>query len=263
MASPRRQPTHPVNTFSDTYGGIRDDTALLSDMLLPTPISDFTGTPLISPSLNRAARFLSTSISHPSDDDLSDDFPSSPVNGLRGRQPWSVGEATPRAQSPATAGRSVLSMLLARDQNNLASRMPPDYMNAKSPGTSDDGGVTPTQMPIRQDEEEAPLLRSPISSPAPYGAVASSSSYAVSPSPDAPVHILSVAKQHMKLVPQYLTPKALGRGATLTVQALPAVLLGLLLNVLDGISYGLVIFSVGGGIFSGFGSMGVSMFFVT
>jgi SulP family sulfate permease len=44
--------------------------------------------------------------------------------------------------------------------------------------------------------------------------------------------------------------------------ALPAVFLGLLLNVLDGVSYGMILFPAGK-IFDGFGPMGVSMFFVT
>jgi len=44
--------------------------------------------------------------------------------------------------------------------------------------------------------------------------------------------------------------------------ALPAVFLGLLLNVLDGVSYGMILFPAGK-IFDGFGPMGVSMFFMT
>lgn len=44
--------------------------------------------------------------------------------------------------------------------------------------------------------------------------------------------------------------------------ALPAVFLGLLLNILDGVSYGMILFPAGK-IFNGFGPMGVSMFFVT
>ena len=44
--------------------------------------------------------------------------------------------------------------------------------------------------------------------------------------------------------------------------SLPAVFLGLLLNVLDGVSYGMILFPAGK-IFTGFGPMGVSMFFVT
>jgi len=40
------------------------------------------------------------------------------------------------------------------------------------------------------------------------------------------------------------------------------VFLGLLLNVLDGVSYGMILFPAGK-IFDGFGPMGVSMFFMT
>jgi hypothetical protein len=46
------------------------------------------------------------------------------------------------------------------------------------------------------------------------------------------------------------------------VSSLPAVFLGLLLNILDGVSYGMILFPAGA-IFSGFGPMGVSLFFVT
>ena len=44
--------------------------------------------------------------------------------------------------------------------------------------------------------------------------------------------------------------------------SLPAVFLGLLLNILDGVSYGMIMFPAGT-IFNGFGPMGVSLFFVT
>jgi SulP family sulfate permease len=46
------------------------------------------------------------------------------------------------------------------------------------------------------------------------------------------------------------------------VRSLPAVLLGVLLNILDGVSYGLIIFPTSG-IFAGLGGLGVSMFFVS
>ena len=46
------------------------------------------------------------------------------------------------------------------------------------------------------------------------------------------------------------------------MSALPAVLLGLLLNILDGVSYGMIVFPASG-VFAGFGGTGVSMFFVT
>lgn len=45
-------------------------------------------------------------------------------------------------------------------------------------------------------------------------------------------------------------------------KSMPAVLLGCLLNVLDSVSYGMIIFPATG-VFAGLGSMGVSMFFLT
>ncbi|KAF9788413.1 sulfate transporter family-domain-containing protein [Thelephora terrestris] len=46
------------------------------------------------------------------------------------------------------------------------------------------------------------------------------------------------------------------------VRSLPAVLLGVLLNILDGVSYGLIIFPTSG-MFADLGGLGVSMFFVS
>ncbi|KAI0643264.1 sulfate transporter family-domain-containing protein [Trametes meyenii] len=46
------------------------------------------------------------------------------------------------------------------------------------------------------------------------------------------------------------------------LKAIPAVILGTLLNILDGISYGMIIFPAAG-VFTGLGGVGVSMFFVT
>ncbi|KAG2346177.1 hypothetical protein BDR05DRAFT_974653 [Suillus weaverae] len=48
----------------------------------------------------------------------------------------------------------------------------------------------------------------------------------------------------------------------IVLKSLPAVLLGTLLNILDGVSYGMIIFPESG-VFAGLGGMGVSMFFVS
>ncbi|EPQ26044.1 uncharacterized protein PFL1_06497 [Pseudozyma flocculosa PF-1] len=47
------------------------------------------------------------------------------------------------------------------------------------------------------------------------------------------------------------------------VRLLPAVILGMLMNVLDGVSYGMIMFPASYPIFSNFGGDGVSMFFLT
>lgn len=60
-----------------------------------------------------------------------------------------------------------------------------------------------------------------------------------------------------------LTWKDAAQASMEPIRLLPAVILGLLLNVLDGVSYGLIIFPTSYPIFSDFGGDGVSMFFVT
>lgn len=47
------------------------------------------------------------------------------------------------------------------------------------------------------------------------------------------------------------------------IKALPAVVLGILMNLLDGVSYGMIMFPVSSPVFSTFGGIGVSMFFAS
>jgi SulP family sulfate permease len=61
--------------------------------------------------------------------------------------------------------------------------------------------------------------------------------------------------------PRKWVSRAKSTGA-LAMRSVPAVILGLLLNVLDGISYGMIIFPASG-VFMDLGAMGVSMFFVS
>ncbi|KAG8696459.1 hypothetical protein FRC09_008504 [Ceratobasidium sp. 395] len=58
------------------------------------------------------------------------------------------------------------------------------------------------------------------------------------------------------------TPGAVKAGLALTATTLPAVVLGMSLNVLDGVSYGMILFPAGE-IFDNFAGLGVSIFFVT
>ncbi|THH18561.1 hypothetical protein EW146_g2464 [Bondarzewia mesenterica] len=58
------------------------------------------------------------------------------------------------------------------------------------------------------------------------------------------------------------TPANVAWAGKEVARALPPVLLGTLLNVLDGVSYGMIIFPAAG-VFSGLGPLGVSMFFVS
>ncbi|WYZ34897.1 hypothetical protein EsH8_I_001173 [Colletotrichum jinshuiense] len=65
------------------------------------------------------------------------------------------------------------------------------------------------------------------------------------------------------------SPKAWNRRAiwqnavVAPVSCLPAVIVGLLLNVLDALSYGMILFPLGNPIFAGLGSAGISIFYVS
>ncbi|WWD17472.1 hypothetical protein CI109_101913 [Kwoniella shandongensis] len=60
-----------------------------------------------------------------------------------------------------------------------------------------------------------------------------------------------------------VSAKDVARGAVVEpIKTLPSVILGLLLNVLDGVSYGMILFPANA-VFVDFGSLGVSMFFVS
>ncbi|SCV68526.1 BQ2448_647 [Microbotryum intermedium] len=60
-----------------------------------------------------------------------------------------------------------------------------------------------------------------------------------------------------------VTQDDLKQGVRDSVTALPAVILGVLMNILDGVSYGLIMFPTNLPRFANFGGIGVSMFFVS
>ncbi|KAI5480036.1 sulfate transporter family protein [Pseudohyphozyma bogoriensis] len=60
-----------------------------------------------------------------------------------------------------------------------------------------------------------------------------------------------------------LSPEDVKEAGQTVVQALPAVILGTLMNILDGVSYGMIMFPTNLPVFSEFGGIGVSMFFVS
>ncbi|ROT37369.1 sulfate transporter family protein [Sodiomyces alkalinus F11] len=64
--------------------------------------------------------------------------------------------------------------------------------------------------------------------------------------------------------PSIWTPTALWRNLVVTpASCLPAVMVGLLLNVLDALSYGMILFPLGKPIFAHLGSAGISIFYVS
>ena len=73
---------------------------------------------------------------------------------------------------------------------------------------------------------------------------------------------LTKAKQSI-LNPKNYTKDAAAAGAVASLQTLSAVFLGLLLNILDALSYGYILFPLGSSIFSQTGPDGISIFFVS
>lgn len=204
------------------------------------------------------------------------------------------GERTPRALSPNDPNRSILTMLLNRERvdsaasSDTARPLATGGAQSPSPESGSDGdAVTPTAtahdadrvLDVRAtdftkrrrltDEErgDVPLLSGSLTHVA-YG----TSNVSASPPPhftsqppeyySPTARMLSKFRTQTKVARQYASPRAVKDGLIATVEVLPAVLLGLLLNILDGVSYGFIMFPAGP-VFAGFGSLGVSMFFVT
>lgn len=297
----RRRPstsTHSAGTYSDTFDGIRDDTALLSDMLLspsasgrslsisqshPHIFADRSVPNNRAPPPRPILDVRSAIISGATNANVSDDEDTFVSGGLPASQSSRSGENTPRALSPTSANRSILTMLLARERvdstaSNATARPPliPSIPEAPSRGSLSEqhDDVAPRDpippKPRRRipDEEEGdPLLVDGYSHNF-YGSSSvggSPPAFTSPPSlfPSTPhERFIASAKSRIISASKFATPKVMKEGVLTTFQALPAVLLGLLLNILDGVSYGFIIFPAGA-IFGGFGSLGVSMFFLT
>ncbi|RHZ74684.1 hypothetical protein CDV55_108370 [Aspergillus turcosus] len=84
--------------------------------------------------------------------------------------------------------------------------------------------------------------------------------------PDAQPHALTGIRSCFRLLasPKSWDPRAVWQhGVVYPASLLPSVFLGLLLNILDALSYGMILFPLGEPIFSELGSDGISMFYVS
>ncbi|KAG8875939.1 hypothetical protein FRB97_004616 [Tulasnella sp. 331] len=159
----------------------------------------------------------------------------------------------------------------------------PTYFEDKSTESEDDSETTPTATPARSRRhtiartgtdatdstivphddtaredpttEATPLLPSTVTT---YGASDASHHHIFSAK-----SLLGRTSSHVRHFTEKLRkPQTYKNVAADVASSIPAVILGLLLNILDGLSYGFIMFPAGS-VFAGFGSMGVSMFFVT
>ena len=135
----------------------------------------------------------------------------------------------------------------------------------------DTSGVQPVNVQtaiISQPHERTPLVRRRTA----YGSMKDLESNKVSIEP--PQSSLSVALRQCRQQTAHVTrvathPKSWDRRAILRFGLLqpasyiPPVILGLLLNILDALSYGMILFPLGNSTFEGLGPDGISMFYVS
>ncbi|CEL61232.1 putative protein C24H6,11c OS=Schizosaccharomyces pombe (strain 972 / ATCC 24843) GN=SPAC24H6.11c PE=4 SV=1 [Rhizoctonia solani AG-1 IB] len=260
--------------MSDTPDRIRAASAHLSSMFTPHSPSDV-------PRIATSAHLLGTSLGKAREGVAPLDT-LAPMQEVDEEQAFGVGVATagpalalcspPKRGSPT--GPSALSRLIAGERERSRSRVRDS--GAQSPiaadrdleiGGSSEGTVHPPTIPIPQEHTN---LLAGTTRPA-YGATRSSTEETITmsdalPTSSTPMHPKLSWKTARALVrskvQEYSSPENLKSTLSLVVTSIPAVILGMLLNVLDGVSYGMIIFPAGD-IFLGFGGLGVSMFFVT
>ncbi|KDQ07140.1 hypothetical protein BOTBODRAFT_180967 [Botryobasidium botryosum FD-172 SS1] len=182
-------------------------------------------------------------------------------------------EPTPPTPSPVVA-RSGISLLLAAREGPYSPNSRPHIPGRRESQTfsrtadhiseedeDDDSHSTSTYGSHHPADTESAALLSPPGDWPSYGSRANGQ-----PKPNNYPSYTNpfVARWHAGVVTarKLARPQSIFQGVRATAEVLPAVFLGLLLNILDGVSYGYIIFPVGA-IFSGFGGLGVSMFFVS
>ncbi|CCO33228.1 putative protein C24H6,11c [Rhizoctonia solani AG-1 IB] len=259
--------------MSDTPDRIRAASAHLSSMFTPHSPSDV-------PRIATSAHLLGTSLGKAREGVAPLDT-LAPMQEVDEEQAFGVGVATagpalalsspPKRGSPT--GPSALSRLIAGERERSRSRVRDS--GAQSPiaadrdleiGGSSEGTVHSPTIPIPQEHTN---LLAGTTRPA-YGATRTSTEETITVSDalptSTPIHPKLSWKTARALVrskvQEYSSPENLKSTLSLVVTSIPAVILGMLLNVLDGVSYGMIIFPAGD-IFLGFGGLGVSMFFVT
>jgi SulP family sulfate permease len=126
------------------------------------------------------------------------------------------------------------------------------------------------EVAVEQDDERTSLLRRRThSKDLSYGTAATdlegqSVSYVQRRSPVQEAYSRAGTLFSVATHPKSWDRRAIWReGVVRPVSLLPAVFLGLLLNILDALSYGMILFPLGEAVFSDLGSDGISMFYVS
>lgn len=141
------------------------------------------------------------------------------------------------------------------------------------PAVPDEAPAAP--LPTIQDEPEPRdtertllLAKTPSESPHHYGAVEDIEHQGRSPRRSSKIFAQGLSKlakgTRIALNPKGWDKRAIWQeGVVHPVSLIPAVLLGLLLNILDALSYGMILFPLGEPLFADLGADGISMFYVS
>ncbi|QRW22937.1 sulfate anion transporter [Rhizoctonia solani] len=261
--------------MSDTPDRIRAASAHLSSLFTPHSPSDV-------PRIATSAHLLGTSLGKAREGVAPLDT-LSPMQEVDEEQMVGIGVTTagpalslspPKRGSPT--GPSGLSRLIAGERERSRSRAreggaqsPIDTDRDIEVGGSSQGTIH--SPPVSVPQEHTNLLTGTGARPA-YGAIRSSTEETItmtdalptSSPPSIPPKLSWKAARTLACskFQEYSSPENIKSTLSLVITSIPAVILGMLLNVLDGVSYGMIIFPAGD-IFLGFGGLGVSMFFVT
>ncbi|KAK2877756.1 hypothetical protein FQN49_001232 [Arthroderma sp. PD_2] len=266
----------PLDTAQYSSLGVRERTAELESLALSDAES------ISHKSLSGYASDLSTSTGgvYPRDSWLGDGV-SERLTRSRSR-PEAIEErsepTTPRGSAfPSYVGESALTAMLRSSPTNPLTKstsapVPSRRKQAIEDPDDDDeegpfGRRPVTSIPQNIDPEQAPLIR--VQSGSKYGAVSDVLDDIGPQKPD----IAGLGRWFISKPPQWAkricSPRTWSKkaiyenGVELPISLLPAVFLGLLLNVLDALSYGMILFPLGEPIFSAMGADGIAMFYVS
>ncbi|KAG8984050.1 hypothetical protein FRB90_005605, partial [Tulasnella sp. 427] len=207
--------------------------------------------------------------------------------------PTSSSRSSSTSNSPRNASPSGLTRMFAREKSKSRSHSPAAPQTQKQKQSDGEGGEEVPRVLVRRatgDEDEE--RGSGSATPTPHQQQQQNGVLLDMQRPQAEEEHEEQATETSRLLPangalptsyggapvkSYLAStkdrissasKALAKRSTYSsvakeaASSVPAVILGMLLNILDGVSYGFIMFPTGT-LFAGFGGIGVSMFFVT
>lgn len=199
-------------------------------------------------------------------------------------EPASPGESTERPANDDAPGPSVLANLLKRAS-------PPDTDAETTPKAERSKSIASETLPAAKSSEavsapksafKVPTIEEPVTERTPLLSVSSESSYEAETTLEGQQHpakhnwfgkvceqtqeVKSGFMHGVKMAtnPTRWNGKAVAQQVFIEpLQCLPAVTVGLLLNILDALSYGMILFPLGTPLFSHLGSAGISIYYVS